>query len=78
MVKEAKVVYIVLRGTGVDIPLPKTIDVKNYAVGLVNIHGFINIDWTRVESIPLCSNVCEASFVGNTLKPIILPVSLSF
>lgn len=77
MVKEAKVVHVVVTGEGVDVKLPQTIQVKNYAVGLVNLHGYVKVDWRNIESIPLCSNICEASVVGDTLKPILVSVTHS-
>lgn len=75
MVKEAKVVHITLKGSSTDIRLPKTIEVKNYAVGVVNVQGFLKIDWSQTQSVPLCSNVCESSFYNDSLKPILCSIS---
>ena len=71
MVKRAKVVHVELRGKSVEVRLQQTIKIKNYAVGLINISGKLNIDWNIFRSIALCSNVCEPSMIENSLKPVL-------
>ena len=71
MVKRAKVVHVELRGKSVEVRLQQTINIKNYAVGLINITGKLNIDWNLFRTVSLCSNVCEPSLVENTLKPVL-------
>ena len=67
MSKHMKCLYITTSGdTTLELPIP--MDVDGYVCGIIELNGKLS---TYRGDLFLCSDICEESFVGYTVMPVL-------
>lgn len=68
MSKHMKALFLSTSGDNtLDLPLP--LEVEGYGCGIIEISG--RIDSLKSEQLFLCCDICEESFTGKTMMPIL-------
>ena len=67
MSKDMKALYITTSGdTTLELPVP--IDIEGYVCGIIEMNGKLS---TYKGDLFLCSDICEESFAGETVMPVL-------
>jgi hypothetical protein len=71
MIRDAIVIHVSAKNGEIVVPLAQTINIKGYALGLLNVSGYLRNWNSSKRSLYLCVDLVRDSFVNEVMLPVV-------